>query len=1760
MDTQELEQLSDEVFSEVLQRRHGTARTVSAAARDSRQRWQRISERASATEIFDRAIYEQLIDPSHNSEFSFDHFIEIGTVEEVSQLPGFYRSLLSPTATAIEPEFHRQLADEWRKRVIDGGSDPIWLLPHLLALGSEEAGKLLRKMLDDALDPQALQLDRAERILGVAAAFLDSGSAAWYDEYAGGAARVAARKLFAQDHYKSGRYLRRAELHTQLEDFVNTPSWLLSIHAAGGMGKTMFLRHAITREWLPSGMLVARIDFDSPAMGYHNLAAAPWLVLLPLAEQLIVQDPNSRLQRFLGYRSEWSRSLRTDDQSAVLRLERPAVRGIVASERGDSLEEFAGAFADGLPKSARIIVVVDTTEEPYLHGAEPFTALLELFRLIRSFGTNFKVILAGRYDLFARKISDNSERVPGLADRFSQGRTDPLKIEGFTESETRSVLSETYGLKNLSPDVNRIVFAKCSDESQRALPFDVALWARELRDHPEWTPDDIKSKEIDVLYLLERVLERIPNKEVRWLVRYSALLRRLNFELAGAVLMPEVRRQRALEEAGADRKDAANLGIPRPAYDTGVTATSVTESVWQELLAYAAGPEEGWINPISGEDGGYFVLHPRVLQPMRRLVERQPVWKELHAAAQQWFEDRAAESRILGDRRWTSSMCEAIFHAFQRGNEHGTELWYRLTAAMRPFNWDAAAKLAEVVLSDAGFESSDDEPQPLFDIEGNLRVPKEVERAAAEALLRGALWHWALEDLTGSQPLAQRHLGQAARRWLATRADPTHPFYAVLEALRVGKETPPAQADAAANELATVIRSKKSALETLLLQLVLARLQDVRGLKELALKEYSTLTKRVRKWSEAPVTKRQLLLLQTKAVSRLGLAEEETAKAFDYLLKQPIEDKEEEATLRLQSAEMWLSLGQPNRAIRMFAKGFRNVGTPAASVVRAHILQAECLLAVWRLDAAEHFLNQANQALRKVPPLDQLALHLTWAAVQGSLHSHRLNCKEARSVWNEAFSEALKNGLFEHAWRIGLALTRHMVVVERSVSESISFLKTLESVAFERTGLDNIARLNSTLALAELNLKLASRTDKTLRNFEAQDAIRAIREVAESHPQPRQQAAALAILLGYGLTNVDALEKALKQIEPPSARPLALAGLDRRGIGAAKRLTEAVANLFNNAFSDEKLSPQGTSSGRLRAAAFYRFWGTSSKAQELIESVARAAAKERNECLWRQASHAAFRSNAVLDTPAPKAPENSALRWMLLLEQTERDLNEISGPLKRPRLLSLQTTARTLLQTRDFEPLANTGYVARVYETVARVTDLGASKRPASRYWAVAADHWRKLGDSIRAEHCVTKAASQLKTSGQRPVRETGMTKDRIITAPTESTSSMPAAADFDFDDCLRLTFEKTKRRMEWHGASSETLLRPFLADLLKHSLLRILYQKLIKLWTPNDSNLISEIQFALREKNSNHPRMWAIADSHNIAVDMIPWEIAPLKHIDYIFRTGSDFSANRTQIALWIRYAVTSIKASPPKPAPGVSIRLQSLLSAAELGLENDTAGEVINALRELRQQPPTPQKRIFVTILDSKESSGKASPEAPVYRDANINVAHPAEKGWKTAIASIRRHLPTLIHFRCRIDDPSDSGDTVLQTRIPLRLDQLRDLIKEAGYVPGRLPVVLLDVLLEVGNDRENKRAILRRNYFCGRLWSSGLLSGIIATCQDRPALGAWRDQRHRAIVYCVARQASLAETARMLREEQWGPLAKTTALWAWHPQLPIGWDSYR
>ena len=209
-------------------------------------------------------------------------------------------------------------------------------------------------------------------------------------------------------------------------------------------------------------------------------------------------------------------------------------------------------------------------------------------------------------------------------------------------------------------------------------PFALALYADLLHTRPDLPVDELRTyPSADLAYLIERVLERIPDPYVHWLLRYGVVPRRLTWTYVKDVMA------KRLKEAtsGVETYDKSN-NDPLPEHKKQtlfrrdllrpVEPLKALDEIWKNLTQYAS--QSSWVSRVDN-DPNILLFHPEVLNPMRWLLRehQRDAFRLLHADAVRYFKLPAD----LGEREWTRRVLEAVFHRFQRGDAKARDFWRR---------------------------------------------------------------------------------------------------------------------------------------------------------------------------------------------------------------------------------------------------------------------------------------------------------------------------------------------------------------------------------------------------------------------------------------------------------------------------------------------------------------------------------------------------------------------------------------------------------------------------------------------------------------------------------------------------------------------------------------------------------------------------------------------------------------------------------------------------------------------------------------------------------------------------------------------------------------------------------------------------------------------------------------------------------------------------------------------------------------------------
>lgn len=1770
---------------------------ISPPPSDREQLVQRVHIRAAQASLVDELLYRSVIATADELRaLPFDEFIRAVKAAQLADPPGFYRVPQDKAMTPADLELSTRLAAHWQERCQREGKDRLWCLPHLLICDKAKAAELLDELIKQALSPESLSIDRAESIVATCAPVVEAtdepepSSDPLAQTFHKAKTALTTWKLFCNDYYRSARFYVRQRIDQKLASFADSTAstssdvpWILSIHASGGMGKTMLLRHALTHHWLPRSYAVVRIDFDE--VRFDSLARSPWLITLLVAQQLCQQGWTNFWSVVKEREQSWGRALRRGPLSSVSESSSTEESFAPGTPSWDGEVEFyARDLAGRFSQSSPFLVVLDTTEQPLRHGdAETFGSLLGFFSAVHKKLPSLRLVLAGRYDLFGR-APDGAERVHGLESKFKSALADSLKLEGFEEEDAIQMLRQCYGLAHMGDDVLREVFAKSHDQRTppRALPFYLAMWGRDLNHLDKGEKVSVtKIREMPgsgLRYLLERVLIRIPDDEVRWLVRYSAITRRVSLEIAREVLMPVLAAERAKQSDAEDRLDQPNSGLDlkrhdAPIYVVGKPTSRTIEHIWNELTRYAVQkPEEGWIEPHVAS--GTFTLHPRVVEPLRALLREHPVWNELHSRALAVFtawaevpkpptsndgesvgtgaqESSRAPKRHIGDETWTQFMCEAVWHGLQIDDSTGQDVFFRALKALRPIQWKVAFQLAQVVLED----DSDSEESST-----KLRLDSPAYKTASVVALRHALWMWALEEDPFKRAALATEVKSAGTRWENCSRTRGHLFRHALNVIcsKAGAEMKLERAidEESLDEEDLDEADHHFRSDAILSKLILARTLEQAGEHEKALSYYGAgaTDPNLSRWSIAPISKRRMLIIQAQAMKRLGMSRGDTAKALESLLskRSPRSDSAEEswldaeelAMLRLSTVEAWQRTGQPKRALSLLSSGFHSDGVPPALIARASFTKARCLTAL-------HLVPKAELALASIDMSTPASvgssgeIHAFVARAQGTLLSLKGECATARAVLAEAYSLASSQGLALEAQRTAVTLGRHLVEVEENLTEAWEWSRLHAQSQDWKQDLEHTLEW----VIWPCSLRLAIQHKRKDEHSRKTELFGLLEQVNAGHPDPVVQAAAMALLVAHRQRDISELLDALRKVTPASARVLCLSELKIVATGADHASPRLLKNLFQSAFEDEALKPQGASPVRLKAAELYRSCGAADAARHEIEFVIKAARQNRNPVLWHEATLAARRLAMHIPGKAAHAPRRSALELLLMLEHSERESQSASS--RKSRVI------RQAIQRIDAHPalaqFAGTGIEARI--EMLRASALTGDE--ASAAWAKAAARWESLGQAAKSEFCRQNTSVKGAPVSEFPTRTRVTTLARESNKPDSAKTARIEIIQVAGHPRVHQTFVCGGKR---HGTVLPNDLEALLAEAHAGKAVRALHS----LWRDSGDNsaLVERLSIALRGDLHAAVSMGAKAvqlDLKATGAAVAPWELLLNESHPPLFRSQFDSERHNRSVIRQVQHYLSLWQPLPKrdkellKAATGLFDATLSVALTA-LGINvNLPLGAIVSSLVE---KLPSVETSIPVAVFASPPSTARRSslPAENLVRAAySPSLFNAFVAGDEKTPASFAKHRPQLIHIACPVEDLNDSGDIFIRSQSRISVSSFQNALKAADYPTGALPTLVLDVQMR-DSEFEMRKAILRRNLFCSKLWRSGLLSGIIGSSYQRTSSAGSASQRAAEIADLAARHASMAECVQKLRDSRWGDLAPTTALWTSMPELPV------
>jgi hypothetical protein len=665
-------------------------------------------KRCAAPRSFDRALFEALL--CADTAPGLEELVTSGDLERSPAATDRYR-MRQPTRQThldawwtdeglrpgVEPvpdgfrKFSQRLSDYYAETNMQ-----LEQLYHLLVAAPSEAERLFDELFvaadrrfDLAGCQDVLDVVQASERLGLMTAGLTKRVNQCH-------AYLRARSRWAMDYYATTAFLDRQVLREALHELVGGgPHRILELYARGGLGKTIELRWFTARYCLPQYIPFARIDFDisHPV----NATRRPWLVLLHFAEQLNSQVATAAFADILKRYGHMHALLDRQPTQAAF------VAGTLetVTQPADLYPQFHSAVRESIGDRP-VVFMLDTLEEILLGDTAGVHNLLSRLAELMDM-QNVRFVLSGRYRL-ADKLNGP---IPLAPDRS-------ISVEPFTPTESMTYLKAVRGIKRT--DAVGAIVARTN-----GMPFTLALYADVMRQEPDVPVEDLFGRDAEhdpeVVYLVRRVLSRIADPAVRWVLRYGVLPRRMSRQYLSEVMASFL----ADSMSGASREydDPDDDHLP-PSDEVRMFYTDLLTSpreltehhiakLWTTLAQYAAG--YGWVSTAESET---LVFHEQVREPMRRVLRGRPRYAQLHEASIAYFERRALQDQA----EWVRWKRESLYHRFQLLGQAAVPYWRdALNDAFKRGGWALRGEIAAELWRSDEYVDEDDAPRAWRDTE-----------------------------------------------------------------------------------------------------------------------------------------------------------------------------------------------------------------------------------------------------------------------------------------------------------------------------------------------------------------------------------------------------------------------------------------------------------------------------------------------------------------------------------------------------------------------------------------------------------------------------------------------------------------------------------------------------------------------------------------------------------------------------------------------------------------------------------------------------------------------------------------------------------------------------------------------------------------------------------------------------------------------------------------------------------------------------------
>ncbi|SNS14841.1 hypothetical protein SAMN04488107_1602 [Geodermatophilus saharensis] len=1264
---------------------------------------------------------------------------------------------------------------------------------------------------------------------------------------------VETRSALTDDWHRTNAFVLPSSSGAAFEDLLRgTRGRMLELGAVGGYGKTMHLRWLQTRRCVPWEYRIpcARVDFD--LVDPDAAVREPHLVLLEFADQLDRQLPGDAfgslvptyaVQRERLFQRELRRPLLASD------LVEPFADGDEDADAAAIISRFTARLAE-IAGDEPVVLILDTMEVaqhlPDTAAGPAARRLLEVLALVQRKAPCVRLVFSGRYELGGELRALFHDPWP----RFT--------LPKFTEDEAQTYL---VGKRHLVLDAR----TRAAIDASERVPFKLALLADLISRDPDISPRRIaRYRGAEYAYLVERVVKRIQEQPVRWLLRYAAIPRRLDYEFVHDVLWPRIREgmagQGQLDDPGGDDLPAPEAD-EEPLWQRRAPQLEDEDEIrttWEEVKRYAS--DSSWISH-DDEVADALRLQTDVVRPLRELLRNKSIVPAVHADAVAYFRRRVDTEGNTPDHEPPSTpvrirrarwLREMVFHRFALEGEAAGDWWAEQIAAAKTAD-DRLALADELA---RGLEYTDQSGRPLPWGSGLQVSETTLQQARLELCIASA------EVATCAIPVAARltlreghNLWQRARDALARlEAGPSSDIPADRLALaRAVVTLGTSPGDVAVDVPEMLTRTVLSTREQLWLCALEAR--RLVALDSPAADE--VLATGARLAGKEPAEQHLRALLAAATVQR-HRQRGDYRKAITACVTAR-EAGLDEGEFRMVEARIHLECGNAEAA----REAIGPLVTPGPYMAPALLLWARCWRWQHRYAAATECVQHALALLPPAPDsAPQAARVYARALVEaGETAASLLDVSEARNAFTRAL--AVYGDIDD---RDAAATTQ--------IREATLLIRRLGHLRAAGVALDHADRAapeGSKAALRSLLLRA-----ELARQLEDEEEVGSSLDKAESSPllgRPTWGAAVAITGLIFGPRrdrdrHARRLATSLAQVTPPSARLVLLDGIERAPVlknKLARSLRDAVepADGWDGALAG--LAPLDRALLRLRVTAFRRFLGDERGA---VDSLSRAVTElcdegqspiELREALrlaallrWRPL--VARAGQAAVAASAPLRDEHPLLRATTLIEYLEAN-TELGA--STPEDAALADEATDLLLTADANAEA---WMGRLFQWLA--THMARDGQEAVQQLRLAGQLYETAGDMRRAAFVSQRTGPLDGTGADRAtpvVMEVSLVGPTIVTKGATWRQWLLPRRGPDPSVPLRDTVA------EWVEAAGSEPYPPTLPD------------QMVERW-PNFVQAIGELLNAhdvhRRRMRAGSPADLAIR-VHDGALQPLPWELA---------------------------------------------------------------------------------------------------------------------------------------------------------------------------------------------------------------------------------------------------------------------------------------------